>query len=334
MTARLAELDPERFEGQAARNFEIVSDQGYRAVFNAVGARLLSLEFPDGFDAVVGPATITDAWDSEIYAGAICGRFANRIHDGRFALDGEPIHLGINEPPNHLHGGVNGFHRKVWQPAIEGDALVFTLVSPGNEEGYPGELRARVTYRLEGAVLSCTVEARSDKPTIVNLTNHVYWNLSGAETIRDHSLTISAGRYTPTDSRLIPTGEVLPVAGTAHDFRNERSLADAFAASPSGFDLNLCLDGERGSLHHAVTLKGGRRSLELFTTEPGVQVYTAGHHGPGFKGKKGRGLVRFGSIALEPQTWPDAPNSPSFPSAVLRPGEVYRHVMQWRFGKA
>ncbi|MGE3831737.1 MAG: aldose epimerase family protein [Parvibaculaceae bacterium] len=333
MPARLAELKSERFEGQAARNFEIVSDQGHRATFNAVGARLMSLEFPDGFDAVVGPATIGDAWDSEIYAGAICGRFANRIHDSRFVLDGGTIHLGINEPPNHLHGGAYGFHRKVWQSAIEGDALVFTLVSPDNEEGYPGELHARAAYRFDGPVLSCVIEARTDKPTIVNLTNHAYWNLSGEETIHNHSLTVSAGRHTPTDAKLIPTGEVPSVAGTAQDFRKERTLADAFAASPLGFDGNLCLDGERGSLHHAATLKGGGRMFDLYTTEPGVQVYTAGHHGPGFKGKKGKGLVRFGSIALEPQTWPDAPNNPSFPSAVLRPGDVYRHVMEWRFSK-
>jgi aldose 1-epimerase len=334
MPARLAELKPEQFEGQAARNFEIVSDQGFRATFNAVGARLLSLDFPDGFDAVVGPATISDTWDSEIYAGAICGRFANRIHNSRFMLDGQTIHLGMNEPPNHLHGGAYGFHRKVWQSAIEGDALVFTLVSPDNEEGYPGELRARAVYRFDGPVLSCIVEAHAEKPTIINLTNHAYWNLSGEETIHNHILTVSAERHTPTDAKLIPTGEVLPVTGTAHDFRKPRALADAFATSPSGFDGNLCLDGERGSLHHAATLKGSRRSFELFTTEPGVQVYTAGHHGPGFKGKKRRGLVRFGSIALEPQTWPDAPNNPSFPSAVLRPGEVYRHVMEWRFSIA
>jgi aldose 1-epimerase len=180
-------------------------------------------------------------------------------------------------------------------------------------------------------VLSCALEAVADKPTIVNLTNHAYWNLTGEDTIHNHILTVSAEHHTPTDKALIPTGEVPPVAGTAHDFRKARTLADAFAASPAGFDGNLCLDGQRGSLHHAATLEGGKRSFDLFTTEPGVQVYTAGHHNPGFKGKKGRGLVRFGSIALEPQTWPDAPNNPSFPSAVLRPGETYRHLIEWRF---
>ena len=329
--ARLAELDAGEFDGEPARNFEIISDAGFRATFNAVGARLMALTYPDGFDIVVGPERIEDMLDSEVYAGAICGRFANRIGKGRFTLGGKERQLTLNEPPNHLHGGVAGFHRKIWQAEIADDALVFTLVSPSREEGYPGKLKVRAAYRFDDNVLSCDIEARTTAPTIVNLTNHAYWNLSGAGMVSDHVLQISAQTFTPTDRELIPTGAVSFVSGTNYDFREPILLEEAFA-DDRGFDSSFCLEGERGVLHHAASLSAGGREFELFTTEPGLQLYTAGHHGPGFKGKKGQPLRRFGSVALEPQNWPDAPNHPSFPSAELRPGEVYRHRMEWRFG--
>jgi aldose 1-epimerase len=328
----VAELEAGSFEGEAARNFEIVSDQGYRATFNAVGARLMALHYPDGFDIVAGPERIEDVLESEIYAGAICGRFANRIENGRFLLNEKERQLSQNTPPHHLHGGVNGFHRKNWLAEIENDALVFSLVSPSREEGYPGKLRVRAVYRFDDDILSLDIEGRTRRPTIINLTNHAYWNLSGAETVADHMLQISAQTYTPTDRALIPTGAVSFVSGTNFDFREPTLLEDALAEAENGFDSNFCLEGERHELHHAATLSAGPREFDLFTTEPGLQLYTAGHHGPSFKGKKGEPLRRFGSIALEPQTWPDAPNHHNFPSAVLRPGEVYRHRMEWHFG--
>jgi aldose 1-epimerase len=328
---RIAELEAGTFEGEVARNFEIVSDQGFRATFNAVGARLIALNYPDGFDIVAGPERIEDLPDSDIYAGAICGRFANRIGHGRFTLNDKVRELSQNEPPHHLHGGVNGFHRKNWVAEIEDDALVFSLVSPTREEGYPGKLKVKAVYRFDDEVLSLDIEARTRRPTIVNLTNHSYWNLSGAETVSDHVLQISAQAYTPTDRDLIPTGAVSFVSGTNHDFREPTVLAHAFA-DDKGYDSNFCLEGPRHELHHAATLAAGGRAFDLFTTEPGLQLYTAAHHGPGLKGKKGVPLRRFGAIALEPQNWPDAPNHPSFPSAVLRPGEVYRHRIEWRFG--
>jgi aldose 1-epimerase len=328
---RVAELEAGAFEGEPARNFEIVSERGFRATFNAVGARLMALRYPDGFDIVAGPERIEDLLESDIYAGAICGRFANRIGNGRFTLNDKVRELSQNEPPHHLHGGVNGFHRKNWVAEIEDDALVFFLVSPSREEGYPGKLRVRAVYRFDDQVLSLDIEARTRRPTIVNLTNHSYWNLSGAETVSDHVLQISAQAYTPTDHALIPTGAVSFVSGTNHDFREPMMLEDAFA-DDKGYDSNFCLEGARHELHHAATLAAGGRAFDLFTTEPGLQLYTAAHHGPGLKGKRGATLRRFGAIALEPQNWPDAPNHASFPSAVLRPGEVYRHRMEWRFG--
>jgi len=327
---KVAELEAGSFEGEAARNFEIVSDQGYRATFNAVGARLMALHYPDGFDAVVGPERIEDMLESDIYAGAICGRFANRIDSGRFVLNEKERQLTQNLGTHHLHGGVNGFHRKIWEARIEDDALAFTLLSASREEGYPGKLRVRAVYRLDDDTLSLDVEARARRPTVINLTNHAYWNLSGAKTITNHVLQISAQAYTPTDSDLIPTGAVSFVSGTNFDFREPTLLEEAFG-DDEGFDSNFCLEGVRGELHHAATVSAQGREFDLFTTEPGLQLYTAGHHGPELKGKNGQPLRRFGSLALEPQNWPDAPNHPNFPSAVLRPGEVYHHRMEWRF---
>lgn len=331
MPGRVTETEAGSFEGEPARNFEIVSEAGYRARFNALGARLMALHFPDGFDVVAGPSGIEDVLDSDIYAGAICGRFANRIGNGRFAIGGKDFEITRNEPPHHLHGGTNGFHRKIWTAEIKDDALVFALLSPNREEGYPGKLKARCAYRLEGNVLSCDIEATTSKATIVNLTNHAYWNLSGAETVADHVLQIRAQTHTPTDRALIPSGRVSFVSGTNYDFREPTLLEEAFA-DDQGFDGNFCLEGERHVLHHAASLSGGGREFDLFTTEPGLQLYTAGHHGPAFKGKNGQPLRRFGSIALEPQNWPDAPNQTTFPSAVLKPGEVYRHRIEWHFG--
>ncbi len=328
---RVAELEAGIFEGEAARNFEITSDRGYRARFTTVGARLMALHYPDGFDIVQGPERPEDIPDSDIYAGAICGRFANRIDEGKFTLDGKAFELGINLPPHHLHGGAQGFHRRIWTAEIEGDALSFSLSSPNREEGYPGKLKARAVYRFDEDRLSCELEATTTRPTIINLTNHVYWNLSGSETVSDHLLQISAQAFTPTDHLLIPTGAVSFVSRTEFDFREFAPLDDAFDAE-AGFDINFCLEGVRSELHHAASISAGGRELELFTTEPGVQLYTAGHHGPPLKGKKGEMLKRFGSIALEPQNWPDAPNHENFPSAVLRPGETYRHRIEWRFG--
>jgi aldose 1-epimerase len=326
----VVELDAGTFAGEPARNFEIVSDQGFRATFNAVGARLMALRYPDGFDIVAGPERIEDLLESDIYAGAVCGRFANRIGNGRFTLNDKVRQLSQNEPPHHLHGGVNGFHRKNWTAGIEDGALVFFLTSPGREEGYPGRLRSKAVYRFDDEVLSLDIEARTRRPTIVNLTNHSYWNLSGAEAVNDHLLRISAQTYTPTDRALVPTGAVSFVSGTNLDFREPKSLEGAFA-DDQGYDINFCLEGPRYELHHAASLSAGGRELELFTTEPGLQLYTAAHHGPNLKGKRGESLRRFGAIALEPQNWPDAPNHASFPSAVLQPGEVYRHRMEWHF---
>jgi aldose 1-epimerase len=327
---RVAELEAGAFEGEAARNFEIVSESGFRATFNALGARLMALHFPDGFDIVVGPERIEDVLESDIHGGAICGRFANRIENGRFKIGNKEFQLTQNEPPNHLHGGVSGFHRKIWVAEIEEEALTFSLVSPNREEGYPGKLRLRAVYRFDNDRLSLDIEAKTTRPTIVNLTNHAYWNLSGSATVADHVLQISAQTYTPTDRALIPTGAVSFVSGTNYDFREPTLLDEAFA-DDQGFDGNFCLAGARHELHHAAALSAGGRAFDLFTTEPGLQLYTAGHHGPSLKGKKGQNLRRFDSIALEPQNWPDAPNHENFPSAVLRPKQVYRHRMEWRF---
>ena len=201
-------------------------------------------------------------------------------------------HLGGDGPPL-LCVHATGFHGRIWEAEIADDALVFSLVSPNREEGYPGKLEVSATYRLDDDVLSCDIEATTTSSTIINLTNHAYWNLSGADKVTDHVLQISAQAYTPTDRALIPVGLVSFVSGTDFDFREPVLLDEAFV-DDEGFDSNFCLEGERHVLHHAAGIAAGGRELELWTTEPGLQFYTAAHHGPALKGKKGQALRRFG----------------------------------------
>lgn len=236
------------------------------------------------------------------FDGFVVGRYANRIAHGRFTLDGETYQLARNDGRHHLHGGPRGFQHVDWSARRRGAAAELRYVSPDGDEGYPGTLDVRVAYTLEGSVLRIDYEAVTDRPTIVNLTNHAYFNLAGSGTIDDHELRIAADHYVPVDEELIPTGEVAPVSGTPFDFREWRRIGTAVV------DHTLVLRGD-------VELRERRsgRLLRIRTDQPGVQVYT-GH----FTGRRG--------ICLEPQRFPDSPNQPAFPSPSLRPGETYRHT--------
>ncbi|MBR7110025.1 MAG: galactose mutarotase [Akkermansia sp.] len=283
------------------------------------GARLLSVVYGDT-DVVHGPKTAAELEADTCYCGSICGRVANRIAGGTFELDGKQYALAVNNGPNHLHGGLCGFSDRVWRVEFADEAkLVLSLVSAAGEEGYPGTVRVRATYTLKGDTLSLKMEAETDSRTPLNLTNHVYWNLNGAGTVDDHMLQVLASAYTPMVAN-IPTGSIVPVAGTLYDLRTpaclgQRNAADAIAG---GYDDNYVLPAYPG-VKPAAVLSNGTLELTLATDAPGMQVYT-GDYLP----------LKRGGVALEAQNYPDSLHNPHFPSIVLNPGEAYCRTICWQ----
>ena len=263
--------------------------------------------------------------------GVIAGRFANRIGGGRFNLDGTTYQLDCNENGvTHLHGGNAGFSDQIWEIVEAGDDwATLSLVSQDGAAGYPGEVEVACTYRLKpGGVLELDLTATTDAPTLVNLTTHGYFNLDGADIVDGHRLEVVADGYTPVDDKMVPTGEVAPVAGTPFDFRSAREVAG------TSLDTNFCLaDKRRDAPQFAARVTAGGLAMSVMTTEPGLQVYTGEGVGPPVPGLDGRRYGPRGGLCLEPQVWPDAPNHDGFPSAVLRPGSVYRHTTQYVFDK-
>ena len=326
------------------------------------GARILSITCRDrdGHRVNValghGPELVdwVNAVESGVnpYFGAVVGRYGNRIAGGSFELDGETYELATNNGPNHLHGGEVGFDAVRWQPTWPESAVrerrspsvAFFRVSPAGAEGYPGELTATVTYLLEGDTLSVFYEATTTAPTVLNLTQHTYFNLKGegAGDVLGHELELNADRFTPVDDALIPTGELRPVDGTPFDFREPKPIGRDIAADNEqvriggGYDHNFVLN-RNGSTADELTLAARvtepltGRVLEVKTTEPGVQLYTANGMDGSIVGTSGRPYTRRGAFCLETQHFPDSPNQPEFPSTVLRPGETFRSVTTFRF---
>ncbi|NND85217.1 MAG: galactose mutarotase [Acidimicrobiia bacterium] len=278
------------------------------------------------------------------YFGALVGRFANRIDGGRFVLDGEEVRVGINRPPHHLHGGVSGFDKAIWsaEPFEEEDTAGVLLRhhSPDGDEGYPGALDVSVTYTLDATgALTLTYVATCDAPTIVNLTNHVYFDLGGTGSVLDHELTVHAPHFLEVDAATIPTGQILSVDRTPFDFRSPRRVGERIADDhpqlgvADGYDHCFVVDGEPGTLRPCAVVEAAGRRLEVETTQPGVQVYS----GNGIRERSARGGRRLGThggLCLETEGFPDAPNHPHFPSARLDPGEEYREVTVYRLGPA
>jgi aldose 1-epimerase len=282
------------------------------------------------------------------YLGALIGRYANRIAGGRFTLDGRTHRLPVNNPPNSLHGGTEGFDKRVWAASDAGGddaaAVELAYTSPDGEMGYPGTLEARVRYTLgPGGELRIDYQATSDAPTHVNLTNHSYFNLAGeaAGSIEGHRLLLHADRYTPTDATNIPTGELAPVAGTPFDFTSPHAVGERIDADDEqlrfglGYDHNYVL-GERpggGGLAPAARVEdpASGRVLEVATSEPGVQLYSGNQLDGTLVGAGGVAYRPRAGLCLETQHFPDSPNQPSFPSTVLRPGEVWRSSTIYRF---
>lgn len=340
-------------DGRAVEAVTLTARNGVSATILTYGATLQSVVAPDrngqGADVVLGYDDLDSYVNHPNYFGVTVGRYANRIADGRFVLDGKSYSLPRNDKSNSLHGGGQGFDKQLWtiSSVAAGPVarLVLAHVSPDGDSGYPGRLSVTVTYSLdEKGALTIAFEGRTDKPTIVNMTNHALFNMAGegsSDGALGNVLTIAAGAYTPVDARLIPTGELRPVAGTAFDFRRPRRIADGIrdGRDPQivvgrGYDHNFALDkgaGRTPGLAARLEDPASGRVLEVLSTEPGVQFYAGNFLDGTLVGKKGH-LYRMGDgIALEPQKFPDAPNRPSFLSARVDPGKPYRHVMIYRF---
>lgn len=317
--------------------YEIVSAGGLRAAITPFGARLVQLWLPDRdgrfADVVLGHDCVEDYLTYPTYFGATCGRYANRISGGQFALNGKVFQLDINEGLNHLHGGSDGFDRKIWQISDLGTHhIAMSLQSPDGDMGYPGACRLHVCYRFEAERLTIEMQASTDTATVVNLVNHSYFNLAGGGSVLDHSLQISAEFYTPVAPDLLTTGEVRSVEATGFDFRTPRTLQAAMTAQPDlnlGYDHNWCLSGAAPAVRLSDPVSG--RRLRLWTNQPGVQIYTCGQMAQAVPGKAGESYGRFSGLTLETQRFPCSPNHPHFPSAVLQPDAVYAHQMAFEF---
>ena len=338
--------------GEAVEVFALTNAHGLRVRAITYGGVIVSLETPDRAgrrgDIVLGYDSLDGYLRSSPYFGAIVGRYGNRIAGGRFTLDGISYRLATNNGPNHLHGGVKGLDKVVWAAEpFSGDSsagVAFSYTSPDGEEGYPGALRMRVTYTLtDRDELIVDYVATTDKATPVNLTQHSYFNLAGngAGDILDHELTIDADSFTPVDSTLIPTGAIAPVAGTPFDFRAPVAIGARIAQDDPqlrngrGYDHNFVLSRRGTGLVHAarVTEPMSGRTLDIATTEPGIQFYSGNFLDGSITGKAGV-YGRHSGFCLETQHYPDSPNQPAFPSTILRPGEEYRSRTVFTFGVA
>jgi aldose 1-epimerase len=337
-------------DGRPVNLFLLKNRNGLTARLCEYGAILVSMEVPDrdgrfqdithGYDTLEGWLT------NSAYLGATVGRFGNRIRDGRFTLDGVEYQLARNNAPGGipcaLHGGVQGFDKVLWNgKAIGGNKVRFTYQSKDGEEGYPGNLDVKVTYTLNDEnELTWEAEATTDAPTVVNLLHHSYWNLSGEPTrsIADHVLTLESDAYLRTDAGLIPTGEIAPVEGTPMDFRNPSAIGDRIDEDfealnlGDGYDHAWVLRGNGNlALAAKVSHPASGRAMEVLTNQPAIQLYAGNSLDGSTHGKNGVNYARRTALCLETEGFPDAPNQPAFPSAVLRPGEKYHHVMIHRF---
>ena len=306
-----------------------IKSKSLNASFSDFGARVLTVEV-DGVDVAFG-TSLNEAehekWD--IFAGATLGRYAGRITGSKFTLDGTEYQLAPNRDGFQLHGGPMGFGNSFWQAKQNDSEVEFSLLSPDGDQGFPGELHAKAIFGVKENILWAELTATTSKPTVVNFTNHVYWNLAGPTAGKNSGLAqevmINASHTLVTNHSLLPTGEMASVKDTRFDFRKPRAIAESY-------DDCYCLDGTRGVMKLAASLRdpaSGRR-MEMWTTECAMQFYTGVHWNNTFPGK-GRPMEQFQAIALEAQNMPDAPNHPNFPSSVLRPGAQYRNRIEWRF---
>jgi aldose 1-epimerase len=332
-------------DGKQVELYTLTNPNGLRARITSYGATLVSLEAPDRdgklADVVLGFDTLDGYLKGHPYLGVIAGRYANRIGKGKFVLNGVEYKLAVNNGPNHLHGGIKGFDKVLWKlediKAKSDEAFVkLSYLSADGEEGYPGNLACTVTYTLtKDDELKISYEAKTDKTTIINLTNHAYWNLAGQGNgdILNHELMINADKFTPVDNGLIPTGEIKPVKDSPMDFTKPMAIGSRIDQVPGGYDHNYVLNSGGGSLALAARVyePTSGRVLEIHTTEPGIQLYTGNFLDGSLTGKSGKVYKKHYGFCLETQHFPDSPNKPDFPSVVLKPSQKYSTVTVHKF---
>ena len=336
-------------DGHTVSRFTLQGAGGIRVEVLDYGAIVHALYLPDRHglvaDVVLGYDDLAGYEPDPSYFGAAIGRYANRIREGTFVLDGTRYHLSTNDGPHHLHGGLRGFGKVVWRARpfrdTESVGVMLEHTSPDGEEGYPGRLDVQITYAVSASsVFSVDYRAASDRPTPVNLTQHSYFNLAGEGSgdVLGHQLTIYANRFTPIDGSLLPTGELAPVDGTPLDFRKAQPIGARIAAGHEqlrlarGYDHNFVLDRTSPALSPAARAfdPGSGRVLEVFTTEPGMQLYSGNFLDGSRPGKHGHRYRRHAGFSLETQHFPDSPNQPGFPSTILRPGDQFHSRTEFR----
>ena len=331
-------------DGMAIEAFTIYNTQGASAKLITYGATVTELHVPDRNgkmgDVVLGFDNLEGYLGNHPHFGGTIGRYGNRIAKGKFTLDGKEYQLAINNAPNSLHGGPTGFDRRVWKgeplEVKDGAAVRFTYFSKDGEESFPGNLHVSVTYTLTNTnEFKLEYTAETDKDTIVNLTNHSYFNLAGSGDILKEVLYLNADKYTPVDLTLIPTGEIASVENTPLDFRKPTEIGAHIAEIKDigGYDHNFVVNGKAGALRIAarVTDPASGRQMEVWTTEPGVQFYSAIGLNGSIVGKGGIAYPKYGALCLETQHFPDSPNRPNFPSTVLKPGTKFHSETIYKF---
>jgi aldose 1-epimerase len=334
-------------DGKSVQLYTLTNRSGMRVNIATYGATIVNLYTPDRdgriADVVLGFSTIEPYFTKSPYFGSLIGRYGNRIAKGRFKLEGKTYQLAKNNDVNSLHGGLKGFDKHLWTAEVVGQdppSVRLSRLSPDGEENYPGNLKLAVTYTLTNSnELRIQYAAQTDKTTVINLTNHTYFNLAGAGRgdILAHRIRIHASRFTPVDKNLIPTGKIKDVAGTPMDLREWTAIGanlQAVGGDPVGFDHNYVLDrypASRPGLAAEVSEPESGRLMKVYTDEPGVQFYTANFLDGTIKGKGGKVCRQHDAFCLETQHFPDSPNQPNFPTTVLKPGEMFRSTTIYKF---
>ncbi len=325
-------------DGQEISLFTLTNRNGLQVKITPYGCRITSILVPDKkgqlVDVVLGYDDLAGYLADESNFGAIIGRVSNRIAKGQFTLDGKTYTLAVNNGPNHLHGGLKGFAKVIWNAEVTSqNTLQLTYQSPDGEEGYPGNLTAQVTYSLsDNNELSIQISAETDKPTPVNLTSHSYFNLTGGtDTIQNHNFYLNADAYIAVDQTVIPTGEMPSVHNSPMDFTQTKLIGSGIVQT-GGYDNTFVLNKTENGLSLAARAldPASGRQIEVYTTQPGIHFYTANHLDNSFIGKRGQFYQQYQGFTLETNHFPDAPNQPTFPSIILRPGETFQETTVYK----